>query len=176
MTDSSTSQNADRGSLLRKLQSYRFLLLVYGLASAVACWEIVFCRQKVDMYLDPQANFTDTLYDLYPQRGEAKIERALQALLCLQSQTLQQPTPAACEQYESKDLRREIRLAFEQGLRTGIKSEEGLYYHYLQILMGSQEPRLKIDAAYRAWKRNFPLSKLPDPRGTPTSSPPVVPK
>jgi hypothetical protein len=150
--------------LWQKLRAFRFLIVVYGLAAAVASWEFAHRGRAVNLYLDPHANFADTLHELYPQRGEAHYEKAIQATLCLQSLSLRQPVPGPCRQFDGQDLRREIRREFEQALDTRIKTREGLYYHYLQILVGSQAPPNEIDAAYQAWRRNFPLSQLPDPR------------
>ncbi len=167
MSDTPSMNAADRRTWWHKLQPFRFLAVVYGLAAAVGCWEFSQRHQKADLYLDPQASFADTFQELYPRSGEANYEKGMQATLCLGSQALKQPIPAACRQYEGRDLRLETRRRFEHALRTGIKSEEGLYYHYLQILIGSQAAPQKIDAAYQAWRKNFPLSKLADPRRTP---------
>src|SRR5436190_22633649 len=111
------------GGVWNRLKPFRFLMFVYGLAVAAACWEVVHRQSKVDLYLAPEANFTDTFHELYPRRGEAKYERAVQALLCLRSQSLPQPPPDACRKYESKDLRHEIRRTFEKALDTNINSE-----------------------------------------------------
>lgn len=161
------SHRADHSGFWRVLQPFRFLTVVYGLAVAVGCWEFTQRQRKVDLYLAPKANFTDTFQELYPRRGESNYEKAIQTSLCLQSQNRQQLTPAACRQFDTRDLHFEVRRRFEQALRTQIKTEEGLYYYYLQILVGSEAAPQQIEAAYKSWRRNFPLSRLPDPRRLP---------
>lgn len=164
MSVDARSPDSRRAATWSKYKPFRLLILIYGFAVPLACWEVLHGQQKVDLYLDPQANFTDTFYELYPNRGEARYEKAIQTLLCLKAETKQLPMPQACRKYESKDLRYEVRRTFERALETNIKTEEELFYSYLQVLVGSQAPKSKIDAAYRAWKRNYPLSALPDPR------------
>ena len=148
----------------RSLRPFRLLLIVYGLAITVGVWEVSQRSVAVDLFLDPDANYTDALTTLYPERGESYYVKALQAILCSEAEEQHRPVPSTCQQYNSRELVREVRLQFDRSLRTGIKHEQGLYYEYLQFLVLTKAKRSEIEAAYQAWRRNFPLSRLPDPR------------
>jgi hypothetical protein len=140
------------------------LLIVYGLAIAIGAWEVSQRGEAVDLFLDADANYTDALLTLYPDRGESHYAKALQAILCSEAEDQHRPVPATCQQYNSRELIREVRHQFDLGLRTGIKHEQGMYYEYLQFLVLTKAKPSEIERAYQAWRRNFPLSRLPDPR------------
>ncbi|RLT02953.1 MAG: hypothetical protein DWI21_16415 [Planctomycetota bacterium] len=146
------------------LRPFRLLMIVYGMTITVSVWEISQQALVVDLYLDPHANFTDALTTLYPERGESQYAKVIQAVQCAEAQQLRRPAPATCRQYNPDELVHEVRSFFERGLGTGIKHHQGLYYEYLQFLVLTKAKPADIDAAYQAWRRNFPLSSLPDPR------------
>ena len=148
----------------QSLRPFRLLLIVYGLAITVGIWEVSQRSVAVDLFLDPDANYTEALTTLYPERGESHYVKALQAILCSEAEEQHRPVPSSCQQYNSRELVREVKLQFDRGLRTGIKHEQGLYYEHLQFLVLTKAKPLEIEAAYQAWSRNFPLSRLPDPR------------
>lgn len=151
-------------TIARQLRPFRFLIVVYGTAVTVGVWEISRRDAVVDLLLDPGPNFTNTVHDLYPDRGEPQHLKAIQTLLCAESRY---PIPTVCRQLEPQELKQEVKALFQRGLETGIKHDEGLYYEYIQFLVLSGGRSSEINAAYRTWHRLFPLSKLPDPRRRP---------
>lgn len=91
----------------RRLRPYRPLLIVYGLAIAIGAWEVSQRGEAVDLFLDADANYTDALLTLYPDRGESHYAKALQAILCSEAEDQHRPVPATCQQYNSRELIRE---------------------------------------------------------------------
>lgn len=150
--------------ILQKLRPFKFLFVVYGLASAVAIWEISHQDDAVDLFLSAKPNFTNTVCELYPFRAEPMYLKAIQAGLCAQSRD---PFPTVCRQFNRRRIRQDVEDYFQKGLKTGVKNVERMYYDYVQFLVVSGGTNSEIDAAWEQWRTNFPLSDLPDPREVP---------
>lgn len=171
-----------------RLRRYRFLFGIYLAAGTVGAFEAWQYRKTpesllkaVDLPLGPgepdlflEYDLPSVLYDLYPERSEVLFIRAFQMKLC-------QETPSAfqrysiCEQFRDTDLNT-IREYFETALAKKSRTDENLYYHYVEILIRLNAPQSKIDAATAEWKRIFPLSERPDPREVFAQAAPSVPK
>lgn len=151
-------------TILQKLRPFRFLFVVYALAIAVAIREVTHRDDTVDLMLSPNPNFASTIFELYPGRAEPLYMRALQAGQCAQPRD---PVPVICRQFNSRRIKQEINDNFQQGLKTGVKHIEGMYYEYVQFLVVSGGTKSEIEAAYEIWRTNFPLSQLRDPRDMP---------
>lgn len=172
-----------RPGLSSFLRRYRILIVIYGMAVALAACEMrlkgtfpaVLVRSfpelakspgEASLLLEPgQANYTDALMKLYPSRPEATFAQGFQAKVCVEQELLLPEPSEVCEKFVGKDLH-EARRYYEQALTTGIKSNEYLFYSYAEILIKLGEDQEKIDAAMANWYRNFPYTKLLDPRKT----------
>ena len=150
--------------LLQKLRPFRFLIVVYAFTFAVAIWENSRRDDAVDLMLSPHPNFTSTVFELYPGRAEPLYMRAIQAGLCAENRY---PVPLVCREFNSWRIKHEINDIFQQGLKTGVKHVEGIYYEYVQFLVVSGGTKSEIKTAYDRWRTNFPLSQLRDPRQVP---------
>ena len=148
-------------TIFQRLRSFRYLIAAGALAIVVAMWEVSHRDDPVDLMLSSNPNFTSTVCELYPGRTEPLYMKAIQAGLCAQLRT---PIPDVCRQFNPRTIKNEVNDIFQQGLKTGVKHIEGIYYDYVQFLVISGGTKSEINRAYEAWRTNFPLSKLPDPR------------
>lgn len=114
-----------------------------------------------DLFLD--YDLPEILWRLYPERGESLFVRGFQVKLCYDDQQAGRPLPAVCNQMTGIELRR-VRKLFEMALQRKPKTEENVYYHYVEILMRLEASQSEIDAAASSWKQLFPESRRPDPR------------
>lgn len=55
---------------------------------------------------------------------------------------------------------------FENGIATGVKTDQNLLYFYAATLVHLKADPAQIDQAVTRWKENYPGSTLPDPRTT----------
>jgi len=113
-----------------------------------------------DMFLE--SDLTGVMFELYPDRSESLFLRGFQIKLC-NDQHDSYRRYAVCEQYGDSDLAT-VRSCFEQALLLKAKSDENLYYHYVEILIRQGAAQDEIDEATLNWKRLFPLSDRIDPR------------
>jgi hypothetical protein len=137
-------------------------MVVYALAGVVAAWELWHRHDSVDLWLDPEGNFTEVIGELYPDDPGVQQLRSVQLGLCLRIQAAGGTLPPACRQYAGKDPVAVARAVYERGIRNG-KHIEDLYYDYLRFLILTGADSTEIDAAHAAWRRDFPLSRRPDP-------------
>jgi hypothetical protein len=158
--------DGDRSTPLQALSAavrpYRFLIAVYCGALLLAAWEVAHRGRRVDLLLDPKHNFAEAVATLYPDDAGVHQLRTSQILLCVSARR-ERADSTVCRQFDGKNPVQEARRHFEQGIAAG-KHIEDLYYGYVQLLRSTGAPQREIDAAYEAWRRNFPLSTRPDPR------------
>lgn len=152
-----------RVAISPRLRPWTFLLVVCVASLAAAGWEVLH-SQPVDLYLDPDANYTDVVARLYPDNPGVMQLRASQLNLCMQARTEGRPLPPSCDRYEGKNSLEEMRRYLERG-KAGSKHMEDLYYNEVKVLQLLGASRTEIEEAWEDWKREFPLSERPDPRG-----------
>ncbi|MEQ9406965.1 MAG: hypothetical protein RIK87_04535 [Fuerstiella sp.] len=159
-----------------RLRRYRFLFGIYlvaGFVGSYEAWQYQRIPESLTSSLDMNSgpgepdlflehDLPSVLYELYPERSEVLFIRAFQMKLCQEDRRAWQQN-SVCEQFHDTDLST-IREYFERALRNKSKTDENLYFHYVEILMRLDAPQSEIDAAAREWKRLFPLSERPDPR------------
>jgi hypothetical protein len=159
-----------------RLRRYRFLFAIYAavvLAGLFEAWQyrtipqtftksidLPAGRGEPDLFLE--GDLPAVMFDLYPDRAESLFVRGFQIKLCSEN-TQAQRRYRVCEQYPNTDLAT-IRRCFEQALVLETKTDENLYYHYVEVLMRQNAPQDEIDAAAENWKRLFPLTRRVDPR------------
>jgi len=157
-----------------RFKRYRFLFGIYGVVVVIATFEAwqyqtipESLTKSIDLPPGPgapnlflESDLPRVLFELYPDRSEVLFIRAFQMKLCNDEPQQQY---SVCDQFENTDLST-IRRYFETALSQKSKTDENLYYHYVEILMRLQAPQSEIAAAAREWKRLFPLSERPDPR------------
>jgi hypothetical protein len=142
---------------------YRLLIVIYSLVVIAAGWELLHRGQPVDLYLDRQYCFVDAVAELYPDQAGVHQLKTTQILLCAKTGGPSAELVGPCEQFANVDLLQAAREHFERGLPHG-KHIEDLSYDYVKFLVGTGAPWGKVEAAYRDWRRKFPLSERPDPR------------
>jgi len=159
-----------------RLRRYRFLFAIYGIAALAAGYEAWLYRaipesvaESIDLPAGPgepdlflEGNLVGVMVDLYPHRAESLFVRGFQVKLCNDGNDAHRHD-SICEQFRDSDLAT-VRKYFEQALALGTKTDENLYYHYVEILIRQDAPQDEIDAAAAEWKRLFPLSERIDPR------------
>jgi hypothetical protein len=159
-----------------RLRRYRLLFVIYGLAVLTGTYEAWQYRTipvsvteaidlppgagEPDLFLD--GDLPSVLFDLYPDRSEFLFVRGFQIKLCGEHQDSPRPY-RVCDQFPSTDLAT-VREYFERALACGNKTDENLYYHYVEVLMRQAAPQDEIDAAAEQWRRLFPFSDRRDPR------------
>lgn len=114
-----------------------------------------------DLFLD--YDLPGLLTELYPQRSEALFMRGFQLKMCYEDRLELRPSGAVCSQFREVDLPA-IRDFFEAALRQHSRTDENLYYHYVEVLIRMNALESEIDAAAKEWKRLFPQSRRRDPR------------
>lgn len=126
---------------MQLLRRYRFLLIIYVPAAALAYFE---ARRHVQPA--PPAQLADVLAQLDPESKNANYFKGLLAI--------QEQRP------------REARKYFERALALSDNDEndERLVYYYSLVLIGLNEDSVRIDDAVDRWRRRFPHSTRPDPR------------
>lgn len=138
-------------------------LTVLTLTLSTAAVEISRRSRPVDLYLDSPLNFADVVSDLYPDQAGSYHVRAAQLSLCMTDAQRFHPVPLPCEKYRQGDPVFQLIEFNRKGIAAGRQIED-LYYNQIRLLVMAGASRQKIDEAYSDWRRNFPLSRRPDPR------------
>jgi hypothetical protein len=115
---------------------------------------------KPNLYFE--YNLPGVLFELFPDEPESLFLRAVHLRHCA-AQTLQGPRHPFCEEHENAEMN-SVRRLHEIALARNPKTTENLYYNYIEVLTQSAASPSEIDAAADEWRRQFPLSKRPDPR------------
>jgi hypothetical protein len=102
------------------------------------------------------------LFELFPDEPETLFLRAVHLRLCT-AQAQLGPRHPFCEEHEDPEMN-SVRTLHEIALARNPKTTENLYYNYVEVLIQSKASQSQIDAAADEWRRQFPLSKRPDPR------------
>ena len=111
--------------------------------------------------LNDEVNLAKTLLEVYPNRSLGHFMRSYQAGMCWEA-GYRLPV---CDSFEHKGLE-DVRDALEAAIeRGGAGDQEELYHFYAFILVKLNESPEKIEAAVERWRRHFPYSQRPDPRG-----------
>ena len=159
------------------LRRYRFLLYVVVLAllcGGFEAWQhrkipksllkpldIAVGPGEPDLFLD--YDLPGVLTGIYPERSEALFMRGFQLKMCYEDRVQNRTTPAVCRPFQTVDLP-QIREYFERAIAQHPKTDENLYYYYVEVLMRSRATQSEIDAATQQWQHLFPRSPRPDPR------------
>lgn len=141
------------------LRRFRPLLIIYGMVAVAALYEVAALRrgEEPSMVRGRAKRLEELLRDdrevellgrLYPQRKDANYLKGLRALLG-------EDGPP-----DLVDARRH----FERALAADAKDEELLYAYALTLDLLGEDPVL-VEAAVDDWRRAFPFSSRPDPRG-----------
>lgn len=118
------------------LRRYRFLILVYTAAALAGLWEF--------LHPGPVGEPAELMLELYPDSAEVQYKLG--------------------RIFESQHDLIRARFHFENALKTKVKTDENLVWHYAVTLVRlNADPRL-IDEAIANWRYNFPESEKPDPR------------
>jgi hypothetical protein len=159
-----------------RLNRYRFLFGIYmvtGVIGAFEAWQYGKASESllkaVDLPEGPgepdlfmEYDLPGVLFDLYPERSEVLFIRGYQMKLCYDN-PLSSQRYSVCEQFKAADLS-VIRECFETALAIKSRTDENLYYHYVEILIRQGAPQVKVDVASEKWSRMFMLSERLDPR------------
>lgn len=155
---------------------YRFLYGIYAPLALVACfeaWEYGRISPEIAKSIDlPRPRGEPNLYfeydlpgveaRLFPDSPDTLFLQAVQLNYCSSGGPLYQSHPY-CSKYS--DVSSEaIRDLLENAVSKMPKTNEDIYYSYLDVLIRTGADQQKIDAAAEQWKKLFPLSKRPDPR------------
>ncbi|MCP4171088.1 MAG: hypothetical protein GY758_09995 [Fuerstiella sp.] len=159
-----------------RLNRYRFLFGIYMVAGVIGAFEAwqygktsEFLLRAVDLPVGPGApdlfleyDLPGVLFELYPERSEVLFIRGFQMKLC-HDDLLSMEQHSVCRQFRNADLNA-VRECFETALALNSRTDENLYYHYVEILMRQGASQGEVDAAAERWRRVFPLSERSDPR------------
>ena len=122
---------------MQYLYRYRLLIVIYGLAMIVACYESGYLERPAATIagLAQPSPASDVLIGLYPDSLMAKCFRADQAM------------------FLTYDLPMAKRL-LNEALNEGYKGEESYFYNYATVLMLLKENRRAVDEAVADWRRH----------------------
>jgi hypothetical protein len=98
---------------------------------------------------------------LFPGLAEALLLQAVQLNYCGSGLAGLSAHPA-CRKYASVDAAA-VRVVLEAALRQQPKTNEDIYYSYIEVLRGTGATAAEIAAARAEWRRLFPFSDRPDP-------------
>ena len=159
-----------------RLSRYRFLFGIYmvvGVVSSFEAWQHGKTSESLlktvdlpegpgepDLFMD--YDLPGVLFELYPERSEVLFIRGFQIKLC-HDDPLSSQQYEVCEQFKTADLS-VVRKYFETALSLKSRTDENLYYHYVEILIRQGASQNEVDAATENWIRMFPLSERLDPR------------
>ncbi len=159
-----------------RLKRYRFLVGIYSVAGAVALFEawqhdqipegfaesldLPPGRGKPNLYFE--YNLPGVQYRLFPDHADSLMIRGIQSSFCIAESSPFQGHPF-CENYTDAEVN-VVREWFEKAIALEPKSNEDIYYRYVQILIRDGVSRAEIDEAADKWRRLFPLSERLDPR------------
>ena len=154
---------------------FRWLTVVILLTAGLFLWESTHRESKVErrafqLNVDTVGglNLADTMAELYPDRGDTRRRKAIQAGECFNRilsarEDPRRKLPDVCRQYDAETIVGLTRSHFEKGIATGAKNDEQLHYLYIWFLMRMEAGEAEIERARRQWRRLFPLSRLEDP-------------
>lgn len=135
--------------VLNWLFTLRWLLVIYGLAAIVACWDITSVQrgephtsEPVLDYPDVTANYAGVSRELYPNRISTQFWTGY----------------AAFQQGRFVDARTHFEAAIAKDPKNNM-----LLYSYAVTLAVLDEHSAETEAAIAAWKWNYPHSSLQDP-------------
>lgn len=162
---------------------YRFLYGIYGtlaLAAVFEAWEYgripPAIAQSIDLPKPPGEPNLYFTYDLpgieaqlFPDHPDTQLLQAIQLNYCSNGGPMYQLHPF-CSKYSDAGSQA-IRDLLENAVSKMPKTNEDIYYSYVDVLIRTGADRQKIDAAAEQWKKLFPLSKRPDPRLAPNTKP-----
>jgi hypothetical protein len=123
---------------VERLRRYRFLIVVYALATSVGLWE--YSRRDAPPPNGPTAELIDL--EVYPTSPNAEYTKGV---LRMGAGELEQ-----------------ARKHFERALATGVKTNENLFRFYTNVLIELKEDPQTIDDAFAMWRWNFPHSEARD--------------
>lgn len=155
---------------------YRFLYGIYGtlaLAAVFEAWEYgripPAIAQSIDLPKPPGEPNLYFEYDLpaiearlFPNSPDTQLLQAIQLNYCSSGGPLFQSHPF-CSKYSDASSEA-IRDLLENAVSKMPKTNEDIYYSYVDVLIRTNADQSKIDAAAEQWKKLFPFSKRPDPR------------
>ena len=158
-----------------RLRRYRFLFGLYGtlaLFGAYEAWECGRIPEPVAKYTElPKAPGEPNLYfeydlpaveaALFPDHPETLLMEAIQLNYCT-TEGLPFHLHPFCQKYGKAD-RLRIRKVLEAALALHPKTNEDLYYSYIDVLRGTDASQEEVEAAIQQWKRLFPFSTRPAP-------------
>jgi len=127
-------------------RNFRFLLVVYCLGLPLLIWELNFRPDDAGAptggSILPDVAVIDV--DLYQGSADAEFALGYEAVL-------------------KGDLKA-ARRHYEAALDTGVKTNENLFYFYIETLVQLGEDQELIDKVVEQWRWNFPHSQREDPR------------
>lgn len=98
---------------------------------------------------------------LFPGLAEVLLLQAVQLNYCGSGVPAFSGHPV-CLQYPAVDARA-VRAALERALRQQPKTNEDIYYSYVEVLRGTGGSVAEVEAARAEWRRLFPFSDRPAP-------------
>jgi hypothetical protein len=137
---------------VERLQQYRFLAIVCGLAILAGLWEFWKNRERSPMPHPvktgaphvPEVPPDRRVYgEVFPGTPNAEFDRGMDFYL-------EQDYGSAAEHYRA-------------AISTGVKTNEDLLWYYALTLLRLRADEAEIDAAVANWRRNFPHSDKQDP-------------
>lgn len=158
-----------------RLQRFRMLYGIFLVLLVCGVWELwlgggIPAAVQSQLQL-PQAPGEPNLYfeydlpavesRLFPGLAEALLLQAVQLNYCGSGLAGLSGHPA-CRKYASMDARA-VRAVLEAALRQQPKTNEDIYYSYIEVLRGTGGSAVEIAAARAEWRRLFPFSERPDP-------------
>ncbi len=159
-----------------RFKRYRFLFGIYGtlaLAATFEAWEYNQIPESVAKSLDlPKPRGEPNLYfeydlpaveaRLFPDSPDTMLLQAVQLNYCTSGGPFFEQHPF-CTKYKDASPAA-IRGVLEAALSKMPKTNEDIYYSYIDVLIHTGAEQTKIDAAAEQWKKLFPLSDRTDPR------------
>ncbi|MEX2286011.1 MAG: hypothetical protein WD648_02910 [Planctomycetaceae bacterium] len=137
---------------MERLQQYRFLAIVCGLAILAGAWEFIKSREHSST-VNPVKTGAPQVPDVPPDRkvfGEVF------------PQTPNAEFDRGMELYAAKDYPQAM-AHFRKALATGVKTHEDLLWYNVLTLLRLKADEAEIDAAVDNWRHNFPHSGKQDP-------------
>ena len=161
-----------------RLRRYRFLFGLYAslaVLGAYEAWEYGRIPSSVASFAElPKPPGEPNLYfeydlpsveaRLFPGDPETLLLEAVQLNYCT-TEGLPFHLHPFCQKYGAVE-RKQIRKVLEEALAKEPKTNEDLYYSYIDVLKGTGADSDEVQAAIRKWQKLFPLSTRPIPEST----------
>lgn len=159
-----------------RLRRYRFLFGLYGSLAVFGvyeAWEYGRIPAAVARFAElPKPPGEPNLYfeydlpsvesQLFPGDPESLLLEAVQLNYCT-TEGLPFHLHPFCQKYGEAD-RKRIRKVLEEALAKEPKTNEDLYYSYIDVLKGTGADASEVRAAISQWRMLFPLSTRPVPQ------------